>query len=50
MGCDKLALVTGGSDDPYVIAANLKMAIEKLGDIDLVHIWPCLGRFLLGGR
>ena len=36
MGCEKFVLVTGDSDDPYVIAANLKMAIEKLGDVDLV--------------
>ncbi len=36
MGGDSLMLVTGSSDDPYVIAANLKMAIEKLGDVDLV--------------
>ncbi|SPD73823.1 Electron transfer flavoprotein domain protein [uncultured Desulfobacterium sp.] len=36
MGCDRFVLVSGSSDDPYVIAANLKMAIEKLGDVDLV--------------
>jgi electron transfer flavoprotein beta subunit len=36
MGCDRFVLVTGSSDDPYVIAANLKMAIDKLGDVDLV--------------
>ncbi len=36
MGCESFVLVTGSSDDPYVIAANLKMAIEKLGDVDLV--------------
>lgn len=36
MGCDRLLLVTGNSDDPYVIAANLKMAVENLGDVDLV--------------
>jgi electron transfer flavoprotein beta subunit len=36
MGGDALYLVMGDSDDPYVIAANLKMAIEKLGDVDLV--------------
>ncbi len=36
MGADALTLVVGDSDDPFVIAANLKMAIEKLGDVDLV--------------
>ena len=36
MGGDALHLVLGESDDPYVIAENLKMAIEKLGDVDLV--------------
>lgn len=36
MGGDKLVLVTGKSDDPFVIAANLKMAIESLGDVDLI--------------
>ena len=36
MGCDRFVLVTGSSDDPYVIAANLKMAIDKLADVDLV--------------
>ena len=40
MGGDKLFLVPGSSDDPFVIAANLKMAIERIGDIDLI----------LGGR
>jgi electron transfer flavoprotein beta subunit len=36
MGGDNLNLVIGESDDPYVIAANLKMAVEKLGDVDLI--------------
>lgn len=36
MGCDKLILVTGTSDDASVIAANLKMALDSLGDVDLV--------------
>jgi electron transfer flavoprotein beta subunit len=36
MGGDSLSLVLGDSDDPFVIAENLKMAIEKLGDVDLV--------------
>lgn len=36
MGGDKMMLVIGQSDDPYVIAENLKMAIEKVGDVDIV--------------
>lgn len=36
MGGDNLNLVMGESDDPFVIAANLKMAIEKLGTVDLI--------------
>ena len=40
MGGDKLVLVEGRSDDPFIIAANLKNAIEQLGEVDLV----------LGGR
>jgi electron transfer flavoprotein beta subunit len=36
MGGESLHLILGDSDDPYVIAENLKMAIEKLGDVDLV--------------
>lgn len=36
MGGDKLVLIKGNSDDPYVIAANLKSAIERIGDVDLV--------------
>ncbi len=36
MGGDSLILVSGISDDPYVIASNLKMAIASLGEIDLV--------------
>jgi electron transfer flavoprotein beta subunit len=36
MGGDTLNLVLGESDDPYVIAANLKMAVEKLGNVDLI--------------
>ena len=40
MGGDKLVHVEGHSDDPFIIAANLKNAIEHLGEVDLV----------LGGR
>lgn len=40
MGGDKLVLVEGQSDDPFIIAANLKHAIEQQGEVDLV----------LGGR
>ncbi len=36
MGGEKLVLVTGKSDDASVIAANLKMAIDNLGDVDLI--------------
>ncbi|BBO79467.1 electron transfer flavoprotein subunit beta [Desulfosarcina ovata subsp. sediminis] len=36
MGGEKLSLVVGDSDDPNVIAANLKMAIDKLEDVDLI--------------
>jgi electron transfer flavoprotein beta subunit len=36
MGGEKLYLVMGNSDDPHVIAANLKMAIGKLDDVDLI--------------
>lgn len=36
MGADELVLVTGDSEDPMVIAGNLKMAIEALGEVDLV--------------
>ncbi|BBO88120.1 electron transfer flavoprotein subunit beta/FixA family protein [Desulfosarcina ovata] len=36
MGGEKLSLVVGNSDDPHIIAANLKMAIDKLEDVDLV--------------
>ena len=36
MGGDKLILVIGSLDDPYVIAENLKMAIEKVGNVDFV--------------
>jgi electron transfer flavoprotein beta subunit len=36
MGGDSLNLVLGESDDPYIIAANLKMAVEKLGNVDLI--------------
>ncbi|WP_207680072.1 electron transfer flavoprotein beta subunit/FixA family protein [Desulfonema magnum] len=36
MGAEKLVLVTGQSDDASVIAANLKMAIDNLGDVDLI--------------
>lgn len=36
MGGDKLVLVEGQSDDPFIIAANLKRALEKQGEVDLV--------------
>lgn len=36
MGADKVVLVEGNSDDPYVIAANLKDAIDRQGSVDLV--------------
>jgi electron transfer flavoprotein beta subunit len=36
MGGEKLVLIEGVSDDPFVIADNLKTAIEQLGDVDLV--------------
>ncbi len=36
MGGEKLVLIEGTSDDPFVIADNLKNAIEQLGDVDLV--------------
>lgn len=36
MGGDKLVLVEGSSDDPYVIAANLKEAIASCGPVDLI--------------
>lgn len=36
MGADKIVLVEGTSDDPYVIAANLKEAIDKQGEVDLI--------------
>lgn len=36
MGGDSLHLVLGESDDPCVIAANLKAALERLPDVDLV--------------
>lgn len=36
MGGDRLVLVTGDSDDASLTAANLKMAVEKLGSADLV--------------
>ncbi len=36
MGADKIVLVEGNSDDPYVIAANLKDAIDRQGSVDLV--------------
>lgn len=36
MGADNLYLVLGESDDAYVIAANLKMALERLDNIDLI--------------
>ena len=36
MGGESLNLVLGESDDPYVVAENLKLAIETLGDVDLI--------------
>lgn len=36
MGADKIVLVEGTSDDPYVIAANLQEAIKTQGEVDLV--------------
>ena len=36
MGGERLVLVIGKSDDPFVIAANLKMAVEGLNDVDLI--------------
>lgn len=36
MGGDALHLAMGDSDDPLVIAKNLKMVIDGLGDVDLV--------------
>ena len=36
MGGEKLSLVLGEADDPRVIAANLKMAVDKLEDVDLI--------------
>lgn len=36
MGGGRLSLVVGDSDDPNVIADNLKMAIEKLEGVDLI--------------
>lgn len=40
MGGDELYLINGDSDDPFVIAANLKQVIDQMGQIDLI----------LGGR
>ena len=36
MGADRLVLIQGESDDAYTLAANLKLAIEKLGDVDMI--------------
>lgn len=36
MGGDTLNLVVGDSDDPVVIATNLKMALERLENVDLI--------------
>lgn len=36
MGGDKLVLVTGASDDPNVIAENLKMALNQIDEVDLI--------------
>jgi electron transfer flavoprotein beta subunit len=36
MGGEKLLLINGDSDDPLVIAANLKATIDSIGNVDLV--------------
>lgn len=36
MGADRLVLIPGESDDAQVVAANLKLAIDKLENIDLI--------------
>lgn len=36
MGADKIILVKGNSDDAAVIAQNLMMALQSLGDVDLI--------------
>lgn len=36
MGGDKLVLISGASDDPFVIAHNLKNAVEQIGNVDLI--------------
>lgn len=36
MGADRLVLVEGRSDDPYVIARNLKSAVEREDGVDLI--------------
>ena len=36
MGADRLVLITGASDDAAVIAQNLKEAVDRLGDVDLI--------------
>jgi electron transfer flavoprotein beta subunit len=36
MGADRLVLITGESDDAHVVAADLKQAIEKLENADLI--------------
>ncbi len=36
MGGDKLIIIIGNSDDPYIISENLKMGIERIGDVDFV--------------
>ena len=36
MGADRLILVTGDSDNAATTAANLKIALDKLGDADLI--------------
>jgi len=36
MGGDRIQLITGNSDDPSIIAANLKMALDSLENVDLI--------------
>lgn len=36
MGADKIVLIEGTSDDPYVTAVNLQKGIETLGQIDVI--------------
>lgn len=36
MGAERLLMVKGNSDDPLKIAANLRMALNRLGTVDLI--------------